>query len=474
MPLDEQERLRALERLDVLDSAPEREFDSLVATAALVCGVPISLVSLIDHDRQWFKANVGLPGVTETPRDVAFCAHAILDDGTFEVPDALADPRFADNPLVATAPYIRFYAGATLRLSDGAHVGTLCVIDRVPRRLSEKQREALRLLSIAAVQALESRRMARAFRGQRNPLSHPQRSVPARRVRHQCEPAHAPTPTRAGEAIFGLSEAEALDEGWSRTLHPDDKAAVFNEWQHAAATLKQDFDMEFRVRRDDGTVRHVRSVCAPGARTVKAEVTDFVGSVEDITDRLLARRALDEERVASGRDHPRHRRRHLGMERADRRNPLQCALGRDRGGHAGRTGAHHHPHLGQSWPIPKTWRVPARCCRRTFPVRDSPRTNARPECAIAMVTGCGCSTAEQVLTRTADGQPEWMFGTHMDITARKAQEEQLLKSEELLNRTGALAQVGGWELDIASGQHPLVRADLSHPWRGTRLPASAR
>lgn len=163
IPLDEPERLRALELLDVLDSASERRFDVLVATAALVCGVPISLVSLIDHDRQWFKANVGLPSLTETPRDVAFCAHAILYDGIFEVPDTLADPRFADNPLVTTVPDIRFYAGATLRLSDGAHVGTLCVIDRVPRQLSQQQREALRLLSIAVVQALESRRMARAF-----------------------------------------------------------------------------------------------------------------------------------------------------------------------------------------------------------------------------------------------------------------------------------------------------------------------
>lgn len=103
-PLNEPERLRALESLDVLDSAPEPEFDALVATAALVCGVPISLVSLIDSERQWFKASIGLPGVTETPRDLAFCAHAILDDGIFEVPDATADPRFADNPLVAGAP----------------------------------------------------------------------------------------------------------------------------------------------------------------------------------------------------------------------------------------------------------------------------------------------------------------------------------------------------------------------------------
>ena len=292
-PLDEPERLRALERLEVLDSAPEREFDALVATAALVCGVPISLVSLIDSDRQWFKANVGLPGVTETPRDVAFCAHAILADGLFEVPDALADPRFADNPLVATAPDIRFYAGVPLRLSGGEHVGTLCVIDRKPRQLNDKQREALRLLSIAAVQALESRRMARAFVASETRFRTLSEASPLGVF--ATDASGACTYTNAGwRTIFGLSEADALGEGWSRTLHPDDKAAVFTEWQRTAA-LKHEFDMEFRVRRDDGTVRHVRSVSRP-VLDGEGQVTDFVGSVEDITDRLLARRALDEER----------------------------------------------------------------------------------------------------------------------------------------------------------------------------------
>ena len=142
-PTNEAERLRSLNALGVLDSAPEREFDALVQAAALVCGVPISLISLIDADRQWFKANVGLPGVTETPRELAFCAHAILDDGIFEVPDATLDPRFADNPLVTNTPDFRFYAGATLRLSDGTHAGTLCVIDRQPRQLNAQQREVL-------------------------------------------------------------------------------------------------------------------------------------------------------------------------------------------------------------------------------------------------------------------------------------------------------------------------------------------
>jgi len=157
IPAHELTRRKSLDGLGILDSPPEAEFDALVQVAALVCGVPVSLVSLIDRDRQWFKANVGLPGVTETPRELAFCAHTIMQDGLFEVPDAAQDPRFCANPLVTAEPKIRFYAGATLRLRDGAHVGTLCVIDRVPRLLSPTQREILRLLALATVSALEGR-----------------------------------------------------------------------------------------------------------------------------------------------------------------------------------------------------------------------------------------------------------------------------------------------------------------------------
>ena len=117
--------------------------------------MPISLISLIDADRQWFKANIGLPEATQTPRDFAFCAHAILGDTLMEVPDALLDTRFFDNPLVAGAPDIRFYAGVPLRMSDGLSLGTLCVIDRVPRLLDDHQRAILLNLAQAAAAALE-------------------------------------------------------------------------------------------------------------------------------------------------------------------------------------------------------------------------------------------------------------------------------------------------------------------------------
>lgn len=161
-PATERERLATLQALDVLDSGPEEEFDALIKVASLVCGVPISLISLIDSERQWFKANIGLPGVSETPRDVAFCAHAILDDQLFEVPDATLDVRFADNPLVTDAPDIRFYAGAPIVMADGSRIGTLCVIDREPRQLNATQREIVSNLAMAAAHALEGRRAIRA------------------------------------------------------------------------------------------------------------------------------------------------------------------------------------------------------------------------------------------------------------------------------------------------------------------------
>lgn len=155
---DEARRLARLRELVVLDSPAEPVFDAIARLASQICGTPIALMSLVDEERQWFKANVGLPGVNETPRDVAFCAHAIQSDTVFEVPDALQDPRFASNPLVAGTPDIRFYAGAPLVVPSGERIGTLCVIDRQPRRLDPTQIELLRGLAVIATGALTMRR----------------------------------------------------------------------------------------------------------------------------------------------------------------------------------------------------------------------------------------------------------------------------------------------------------------------------
>lgn len=154
----EARRLAALRELGVLDTLPEAAFDTITATAAQLCGVPIALISLVDAQRQWFKSNLGLTGAAETPRDVAFCDHAIRDEALFEVPDATRDPRFAGNPLVTDAPDIRFYAGAPIVMPGGERIGTVCVIDRAPRQLDEQQRAMLTHLAEIVGAMLTQRR----------------------------------------------------------------------------------------------------------------------------------------------------------------------------------------------------------------------------------------------------------------------------------------------------------------------------
>ena len=158
IPSDEVNRLSTLRELNILDTESEKEFDELTVLAAQICLAPIALISLIDQQRQWIKSRVGL-NVTETSRDIAFCAHAILQPNSLlEVQDTQLDERFSGNPLVLESPNIRFYAGAPLIATNGHALGTLCVIDHVPRKLTEAQRAALVVLSRAIVQQIELRR----------------------------------------------------------------------------------------------------------------------------------------------------------------------------------------------------------------------------------------------------------------------------------------------------------------------------
>ena len=327
IPSDEARRLEALRALMVLDTPAEPLLDSIARMAAEVCGVPIALISLIDAERQWFKANVGLPGVNETPRDVAFCAHAIHMDDVMEVPDATLDARFAHNPLVTGAPDIRFYAGAPLMTGDdGDRVGTLCVIDRKAHQLTAHQRALLRSLSAMVSQALDMRRdlIERAFS-----------------VRQGYEKA--------------LSESERR----YRTMVEAQTEMLSLAWPH-------------------GEVFYVNQAYA---HHFGQEPQDMVGNdlfaYVEPADRVLVRERIAEVFRSEGS--------------TQGENRMVSADGTER------------------------WMAWTNSC-----LRDSEQ---RP----------------------------YLHSVGRDITAQKAAERALLASQQLLERTGRVARVGGWEFDVRSG-----------------------
>src|SRR3954468_5854879 len=218
IPRNEPERLAELHDFEILDTGSEAVFDAITLLASHICETPIALITLIDSDRQWFKSKVGVT-LSETSRDIAFCAHAIMTEDLFILPDASKDKRFAQNPLVRSHPRIRFYAGAPLITRNHHALGTLCVIDRVPRKLTRDQEQALRALSQQVMAQLDSRRqikeMQRRLQQQRDEYatlsrqltqaSARQRSLQEslRRIRHELRTNSKSIMNLADQAFLG-------------------------------------------------------------------------------------------------------------------------------------------------------------------------------------------------------------------------------------------------------------------------------
>ncbi|BBK03094.1 sensor domain-containing diguanylate cyclase [Xanthomonas campestris pv. campestris] len=296
---NETDRLARLALLRVVDSEAEPFFDALAAAAQAIAGTPIALVSLVDEHRQWWKANVGLPGVSQTPRELAFCAHAILDDAVMEVPNASDDPRFSGNELVTDAPGIRYYAGAPIVLSDGLRMGTVCVIDQRPRQLQPAQLEALRHLARVAAEGLEQRRLM---------LERAETNAQLQQRLRESEAFLERTGRVAGVGGWEVDVASGtlswsdqtcrlhdLPPGYRPSLgeaiafYPLDARAVITEAVEACVRDGTPWDLELPLISSTGRHLWVQST---GAMDMTDGRMRLIGAVQDVTDRHRAMDAL--------------------------------------------------------------------------------------------------------------------------------------------------------------------------------------
>ncbi|MBU0813090.1 MAG: PAS domain S-box protein [Gammaproteobacteria bacterium] len=219
-PPRELSRLAALLRYEILDTPDESAFDDFTELAAYICDTPIALISLVDDHRQWFKSRLGLE-VSETPRELSFCTYTIEGEGVFEVEDAHRDTRFSDNPLVTGDPHIRFYAGAPLISPDGYNLGTLCVIDRQPRQLSEAQRGALERLSRQIMRLFEERLQAHRY-AEQAALQQALLNSAASAMLVTTDDGHISGVNPTAERLFGYSEQMLIGQPLTSVLFPEE------------------------------------------------------------------------------------------------------------------------------------------------------------------------------------------------------------------------------------------------------------
>ena len=453
-PPDEIQRLARLQALGVLDSAPEPLFDSLARLAAQIAGTPIALVSLIDEQRQWFKANLGLPGVQQTPRDQAFCAHAILQRDVMTVADARADPRFADNPLVTGEPGIRFYAGAPLTLPSGERLGTLCVIDRAPRQLSEAQRAQLAELAQAVVQALLLREralrrdvgapsadepeLAQHVRALSTILDHLPMAVSAwdRDLRNlYVNACVAQRQGRSPAALLGTHLSDLVGTG----------AVEAHQAHHDAVLAGR--PQTFEARHARGGSLHLERVQLVPLHAGDGTVAGFVAMTQDLWDRQAvdtAQRALSDS------------------ERKFRTLSDASPLGvfhTDAGGRCTYTNARWQSIFGLSieQSLDRGWAATLHPDDRQAVFDEWQRAAATGrEFAMEFRVRRADASVRRVrsLARAVqgdDGVVSGFVGTVDDVTEAREAQRRLRESEQFLDRTGRVAGVGGWEVDLAGG-----------------------
>ena len=307
IPSNEVSRLAALKKFEILDTFSEKEFDDITLLASQVCGTPIALISLIDENRQWFKSKVGL-SKAETSREVSFCAHAINNNELFEVQNALEDERFADNPLVTGELDVRFYAGIPLTTSDGLNLGTLCVLDHVPRKLDENQLQGMESLSRLVMRLIEGRlndiqqsRVEAELAQERvalhdsNERVHLALSVAKLGAWDWYIPTNKVIYDKRWYEMVGYEHLE-LDFStpiFEKLLHPDDLASTLVALEVHLKSKADNYDIEFRMVHKAGHAVWINSIGKVMERDADGTPIRMIGMHMDISERKAAELAIE-------------------------------------------------------------------------------------------------------------------------------------------------------------------------------------
>ncbi|WP_354303821.1 PAS domain S-box protein [Pedobacter sp. UYP1] len=429
IPENETERLRTLKNYEILNSLSEEQYDRITALAASICEVPISLITLIDEDRQWFKSKVGLD-IGETARSLAFCQYTIMDDGIFEVTNARADERFRNNELVTGDPHIMFYAGYPLIDPQGYKLGTLCVIDRKPNQLSENQKEALRLLSLEVMQLIVERRLKEELKNFEKLflLSNDLVCVAG-------TDGYFKKVNPAFKKLLGWSQEAMLEKNIFDMVHPDDSQSTAVEMERLKSGTSI-INFEHRLRCSNGEFKFFQWVITPEKGTdnvfgIGRDITKEKANEEKLAEKEASLRAVFENSQGFLCTHD------LQGNFMTINNAGASILGYN---------------ISEIEQMSLFDIVPAE--RHPYLINYLNQIQQEGHSAGQMLVyhkdgSLKTLMFNNVLEIRADRVP-YVIGNALDITEQKSVAARLLQVTEMLEQTNQVARVGGWQMEMSA------------------------